>query len=180
MMEQGLSFHFQEVKHIKPTSCITLNVIEDIYRVWWRRTLSLSNWLHCGLVGWWVGGLVGWWVGGGTHEVVHLGEVLGRGELEGAGELHHLAHVDARVLGQASDRARQLGFVRRPVRRGMSEYSARVFRGSAATSVTSTTHGPHSSSWASRFGISRSTIRKGGLKSCRKDSNQGISLHWKK
>jgi len=44
MMEQGLSFHFKDGKHIKPTSC---NVIEDIYKVWWRRILSLSNWLHC-------------------------------------------------------------------------------------------------------------------------------------
>ena len=45
MMEQGLSFHFKDSKHIKPTSC---NVIEDIFNVWWGRTLSLSNWLHCG------------------------------------------------------------------------------------------------------------------------------------
>ena len=46
MMEQGLSFHFKDGKHIKPTSC---NVIEDMYKVWWRRILSLSNWLHCAL-----------------------------------------------------------------------------------------------------------------------------------
>ena len=48
MMEQGLSFHFKDGKHIKPTSC---NVIEDIYKVWWRPILSLSNWLHCEVVG---------------------------------------------------------------------------------------------------------------------------------
>ena len=47
MMEQGLSFHFKDGKHIKPTSC---NVIEDIYKVWKRRILSLSNWLHCAMV----------------------------------------------------------------------------------------------------------------------------------
>ena len=46
MMEQGLSFHFKDGKRIKPTSC---NVIEDIYKVWKRRILSLSNWLHCAL-----------------------------------------------------------------------------------------------------------------------------------
>ena len=44
MMKQGPSFHFKDGKHIKPTSC---NVIEDIYKVWWRRIISLSNWLHC-------------------------------------------------------------------------------------------------------------------------------------
>ena len=48
MMEQGLSFHFKDGKHIKPTSC---NVIEDIYKVWWRPILSLSNWLHCAFLG---------------------------------------------------------------------------------------------------------------------------------
>jgi len=47
MMEQGLSFHFKDGKRIKPTSC---NVMEDIYKVWWRRILSLSNWFHCGMV----------------------------------------------------------------------------------------------------------------------------------
>ena len=46
MMEQGLSFHFKDGKHIKPTSC---SVIGDIYKVWWRWILSLSNWLHCGV-----------------------------------------------------------------------------------------------------------------------------------
>jgi len=44
MMEQGLSFHFKDGKHIKPTSC---SVIGDIYKVWWRPILSLSSWLHC-------------------------------------------------------------------------------------------------------------------------------------
>ena len=33
-----------------------------------------------------------------TYKIVHFGEVLGRWELEGCGELHHVLYVDSTGL----------------------------------------------------------------------------------